>query len=107
MLEQAGYSVDRQTNLRSREILYPALKSGDVDIAPEYLGSLLLFLDPDAAASGDPAENADLLQPLVEKDGLTLLEPSDANDTNAFVVTQETADEFGLSTVSDLAKPSE
>ena len=107
VLEQAGYSVDRQTNLRSREILYPALKSGDVDVAPEYLGSLLLFLDPDAAASGDPAENADLLQPLVEKDGLTLLEPSAANDTNAFVVTQETADEFGLSTVSDLAKPSE
>ncbi len=107
VLEQAGFSVDRQTNLRSREILYPALKSGDVDVAPEYLGSLLLFLDPDAAASGDPAENADLLQPLVEKDGLTLLEPSAANDTNAFVVTQETADEFGLSTVSDLAKPSE
>ena len=107
VLEQAGYSVDRQTNLRSREILYPALKSGDVDLAPEYLGSLLLFLDPEAAASGDPAENADLLQPLVEKDGLTLLEPSEANDTNAFVVTQETADEFGLSAVSDLAKPSE
>jgi osmoprotectant transport system substrate-binding protein len=107
VLEQAGYSVDRQTNLRSREILYPALKSGDVDVAPEYLGSLLLFLDPEAAASSDSAENADLLQPLVEKDGLTLLEPSEANDTNAFVVTQETADEFGLSAVSDLAKPSE
>ena len=47
VLEQAGFSVDRQTNLRSREILYPALKSGDVDVAPEYLGSLLLFLDPE------------------------------------------------------------
>ena len=107
VLEQAGYGVDRQTNLRSREILYPALKSGDVDVAPEYLGSLLLFLDPEAAASSDSGENADLLQPLVEKDGLTLLEPSEANNTNTFVVTQETADEFGLSAVSDLAKPAE
>ena len=107
VLEQAGYTVDRQTNLRSREILYPALKSGEIQVAPEYLGSLLLFLDPEAAASGEPAENVDLLQPLVEEDGLTLLEPSAANDTNAFVVTQETADEFGLSAVSDLAKPTE
>lgn len=103
-LEDAGYSVDRQTDLGSREILYPALKAGEVDVAPEYLGSLLLFLDPKAAASSDPANNADLLQPLLEKDGLSLLEPSEANDTNAFVVTSETAEEFGLETVSDLAE---
>jgi glycine betaine/choline ABC-type transport system substrate-binding protein len=103
VLEQAGYTVKRQTDLRSREILYPALKSGEVDIAPEYLGTLLLFLDEDAAASGDPAKNAELLEPLLKKDGLTLLEYSDANDTNAFVVTQETAERYDLEQLSDLA----
>jgi glycine betaine/choline ABC-type transport system substrate-binding protein len=107
LLEEAGYDVDTQTDLRTREILYPAMKSGDIDIAPEYLGSLLLFLDPQAAAGGDPAGNVELLTPLVEKDKLALLAPSEANDTNAFVVTQETADEFGLSTVSDLGEPAE
>ena len=105
VLEDAGYSVDRKLDLESREIVYPALKAGEVDIAPEYLGSLLLFLDPEAAAGPDPAENVALLEPLLKKDGVALLEPSEANDTNAFVVTQETADEFGLATVSDLAKP--
>lgn len=104
VLEDAGYSVDRQTDLGSREILYPALKEGEVDLAPEYLGSLLLYLDPQAQGSGDPSEELSELEPLVSKDGLELLEPSEANDTNAFVVTQETADEYGLSTVSDLAK---
>jgi glycine betaine/choline ABC-type transport system substrate-binding protein len=104
VLEDAGYSVDRQTELGSREILYPALKNGEVDLAPEYLGSLLLYLDPKAAASGDPQENLSLLEPLLKKDGIAILEPSEANDTNAFVVTQETADEFGLETVGDLAK---
>jgi glycine betaine/choline ABC-type transport system substrate-binding protein len=103
VLEDAGYSVDRQTDLESREIVYPALKSGEIDIAPEYLGSLLLYLDPEAEASGDSQGNADLLAPLLEKDGIELLESSEANDTNAFVVTQETADEFGLETMSDLA----
>ena len=104
LLEEAGYSVDTQTDLRSREILYPAVKSGEIDIAPEYLGSLLLFLDPEAEATGDSTNNIDLLTPLLEKDGVALLEPSDANDTNAFAVTQETADEFGLTTMSDLAE---
>ena len=107
VLEQAGCSVDRKIDLGSREILYPALESGEIDVAPEYLGSLLLFLDPDAQATGDPQNNADLLQPLLEEDGLTLLQYSEANDTNAFVVTQETADEYDLSTVSDLAEPAD
>jgi glycine betaine/choline ABC-type transport system substrate-binding protein len=103
VLEQAGYSVKRQLDLGSREILEPALESGEIHVAPEYLGSLLLFLDPDAAASGDPQENHDLLVPLLDAKGIGILEYSEANDTNAFVVTQETADEYGLQSVSDLA----
>jgi glycine betaine/choline ABC-type transport system substrate-binding protein len=104
VLEQAGYTVGRQLDLGSREILQPALESGEVDLAPEYLGSLLLFLDPEAQATGDPDQNRRLLEPLLQDRGLSLLESSEANDTNAFVVTQETADQYGLSTVSDLAK---
>jgi glycine betaine/choline ABC-type transport system substrate-binding protein len=103
VLEEAGYSVKRQLDLGSREIIQPAIKKGEIDIAPEYLGSLLLFLDPEAEATGDPQNNIDLLVPLLEQNNAVLLEPSEANDTNAFVVTQETADEFGLTTMSDLA----
>lgn len=102
VLEDAGFQVDRQTDLGSREILYPSVRSGEIDIAPEYLGSLLLFLDPDAAASGDAAALAGELEPLLEKDAVALLEPSEANDQNAFVVTQETSEELDLETVSDL-----
>lgn len=107
VLEEAGYNVKRQTDLGSREILYPAVKKGEVDVAPEYLGSLLLFLDPEAAASGDPEENVTALEPLLKKDGLRLLQYSEANDQNAFVVTRDTADQYGLESVSDLAEPAE
>jgi len=106
-LEDAGYSVDRQLTLESREILQPALESGEIDIAPEYLGSLLLFLDPEAAASGDPDANGLLLEELLSGAGQTLLDSAAANDTNAFVVTAETADQYGLASVSDLANPVE
>ena len=104
-LEDAGYTVDRQLTLDSREILQPAIENGEVDIAPEYLASLLLFLDPNAEATGDPENNRSLLEPLLEDKGETLLESSAANDTNSLVVTQEIADQYGLSTTSDLAKP--
>ena len=103
VLENAGYTVERQTGLESREVLQPAIEAGDIDIAPEYLSSLLLFLDPDAAASGDSEAVRGELEPLLEERGQSLLESSEANDTNAFVVTPETADEHGLATMSDLA----
>jgi osmoprotectant transport system substrate-binding protein len=104
-LEDAGYTVNRQLALDSREVLQPAIQSGEIDIAPEYISTLLLFLDPEATASGDPDAVRSQLEPLLEAEGQTLLESSTANDTNSFVVTQETADQYGLASVSDLAKP--
>ena len=106
VLEAAGYTVERQLDLASREISDKALQQGDIDIKPEYIGSELVFLDPNAQTSGDPAAEAALLAPLLqEKDGAVLLDFSAANDTNSFVVTAATADQYGLVTVSDLAKP--
>lgn len=103
VLENAGYTVERQLDIGQREISQPALVEGEIDVKPEYLGSLLLFLDPEAEASGDSAQNVALLEPLLAEQDVTLLEPSEANDTNAFVVSQETSDQHGLSAVSDLA----
>lgn len=102
VLEDAGYTVDRRFNFQRREDLYPDLSSGDVDLSPEYLASLLTFLEPEATASSDAEENVSTLAPLLEEDGLELLTPAAANDTNAFVVTAETAADYNLETVSDL-----
>ena len=103
VLEGEGYEVERQLDIDSREVRLPAMENGEVDVAPEYLASLLSVLDPEATASTDPAEVTDQLQPLLEERNLEILPYSEAVDTNAFVVTQETADEFSLSTMSDLA----
>ena len=55
-------------------------------------------------ASGDPTAEVAALKPLLAEHGITLLDTSQANDTNVFVVTKATADKYGLSKVSDLAK---
>lgn len=103
VLENAGYEVSTQLDIQSREVSDPALTSGKIDIKPEYLASELLFLDPNAKASADPQNNVDLLKPLLADKGIDLLTPSAAQDQNAFVTTQDLAQEHNLSTVSDLA----
>lgn len=101
VLENAGYEVSREFGT-TRETRIPAMESGEIDLAPEYLATLLLFLDPNAEASSDAEAVSGDLTPLLEEKGLTTLEPAAAIDTNAFVVTEATAEEHGLESVSDL-----
>lgn len=103
VLEDAGYDVTSQLDLDSREVRLPAMESGEIDVAPEYIASLLSVIDPDSGGATTPEEGAESLAPLLEDMGLELLEPSNAVDVNAFVVTPETADKYGLSAMSDLA----
>jgi osmoprotectant transport system substrate-binding protein len=103
VLERAGYSIEREFDLRSREISQNALESGQIDLKPEYLSSLLLFLDPNAQASGDPGRVARQDSQRLRPRGVTVLAPSPAQDTNEFVANAGTAQRFGLTTVSSLA----
>ena len=102
VLEHAGYQVERQLDLRSRETSQSALEAGQIDVKPEYLSSLLLFLDPDAEASPEAVDMARLNARLLRPRGITLLAPSPAEDTNQFVVNAETAERFDLTTMSSL-----
>jgi len=103
VLERAGYTVERQFNLRSREISQNALESGQIDLKPEYLSSLLLFLDPNAKASSNTAAVASQDSRLLQPRGITVLTPSPGQDTNEFVANAQTAQRFDLTTMSSLA----
>ncbi len=103
VLERAGYQVERQFALRSRETSQSALESGQIDLKPEYLSSLLLFLDPNTQPSGDPAGVASQDRRLLQGRGIRVLTPSPAQDTNEFVANATTARQFGLTTMSSLA----
>ena len=104
VLERAGYTIQRQLDLRSREISQNALESGQIDLKPEYLSSLLLFLDPNAQASSNLAQVARQSSQVLQPRGITLLTPSPAQDTNEFVANRKTAQQFNLTTMSSLAR---
>ncbi|MGI9647888.1 MAG: ABC transporter substrate-binding protein [Acidimicrobiia bacterium] len=100
-LENAGYPVETKFQLGTREVVNPALKSGEIDLMAEYTGTLLTFEGGTSSTDSDQTHSdlVDVLEPL----GLTALDYAPAQDKNGFVVTAETASEFGLAKVSDLA----
>ena len=104
VLEAAGCEVDVQSNLGAREVVFPALEAGEIDLVAEYVGTLLEFLNEGAGeATSDAEASLELLQGYLDETDMTALEPSEAQDRNALAVTQATADEHSLTTVSDLA----
>lgn len=103
VLEEAGFPIERRYQLGSREVVLPALQNGDIDAYPEYVGTALEFLSGGAGeATSDTQATTEKLRERFAQDGIVVLEPSEAQDRNTLVVTQETADELGLATVSDL-----
>jgi len=108
-LEAAGIEAEIK-QLSNREVILPALEAGQVQITPEYLGSFTEFLnkrengtDAPQIATGDTAATYAQALPLAEAVNVALLEPSPAQDQNAFAVPAQFAREHNLTTISDLA----
>ena len=105
VLEANGYTVNRDgIGLGARKVTAPALESGQIDLKPEYIGSGLAFYDP-TKPTGDPAANQSALQAILtgKGGGITVLAYTPAQDQNAFVVRQDTADQLKLTKMSDVA----
>jgi osmoprotectant transport system substrate-binding protein len=100
-LEAKGITVKRQFNIGTRETYLAAITGGEVDVLPEYTGSLLNFYDKNAKVS-----QADEVYAALQKavpSGLTVLAKSAAEDKNSLVVTKETAAAWSLKAIPDLA----
>jgi osmoprotectant transport system substrate-binding protein len=101
VLKKAGVKVDTRLNLGAREVVFPALEKGDIDLLPEYNGAVLSFLDPKATQTTSQEVNT-ALTPLLDAKGLVALEQSPAEDKDGWAVTKETAAKYGLAKISDL-----
>jgi osmoprotectant transport system substrate-binding protein len=102
VLTAAGIRTKVRPNLGSREIVVPALEGGDIDLLPEYQGSLLLYLDAKATDTEAGAMQNTLTTVLPS--GLEVLPYAAAEDRDSFAVTRETADKYGLTSLADLRK---
>jgi osmoprotectant transport system substrate-binding protein len=102
-LEGAGFTVERQLELGARDVTQPGLIDGQIDLMPEYVGGYLAV-----TYGGEPTSDLDAtleeLRTAMEADGLVALDPTPGTDADGFAVRQETADEFSLVTLSDVAE---
>ena len=108
LLEDAGYTVEQKL-VKSRDQYLGELTKGNVDIAPEYTGGIVDLLntlengaDAKPITTPDAQESITAAQPLLEKNNITLLNPSEATDTNAFFVTKKYSEANGVTKLSDL-----
>ncbi len=110
LLEDKGYSVTMKL-VGSRDVyMAKGQFPGSVDVVPEYLGGIADKLNSMQNGSSakplttpDTQQTLDAVRPLTDKAGITLLQPAEATDQNAFFVTKDFADRNHLQTLSDLA----
>lgn len=102
-LQSKGYPVAKKLQVGSREIVEPALRTGDIDLVPEYLATLLEFENKGAGEA--TADVQATLTKLRERLPATVvaLEPAPGQNRNEIVVVKATADEHSLTKISDLA----
>lgn len=121
LLEDNGYSVERQLNLGGTLVVHEALVNGDIDACVEYTGTGLLAVlgmelpeqdasaTPAASASPEAGSMADRVYTIVseeysERFDLEWLEPWGFNNTYAIAMRADQAEELGISTISDLVE---
>jgi osmoprotectant transport system substrate-binding protein len=102
-LKGNGYTVNYKINLGNREIVEPALESGQIDMYPGYAATELEFINKGKGeATPDATQTVAKLNTYLEAKSLKALTPSQAVDQNAFAVLK--SGKYGsMKTLSELA----
>ncbi|MEX0943468.1 MAG: glycine betaine ABC transporter substrate-binding protein [Pseudomonadales bacterium] len=98
LLEIEGYTVRRRYGMGGTLITFGALTSGEIDVYPEYTGTLghvILKID-------DPAPSLEKLNGLLEPDAAEVLPPFGFDNTYAMAMKESRAEALDIHTVSDL-----
>ena len=104
LLEARGFAVERRPGLGATEIAFRALQSGAVDVYPEYTGTGLLAI-LNQQPTGDARDVfTRVAREFEQRWGVHWLPPLGFENTYAIAVRRETAQRFGLRTLSDLAR---
>jgi osmoprotectant transport system permease protein len=104
--DKTDLEVDRKLNLGGTQVAFSALNNGNIDLYVDYTGTGLVDI-----LKQSPDSDPDRVYQTVQKEfnkkyGIELLKPLGFNNTYALAVRQDTAKQYNLNTISDLAKVS-
>ncbi|MFE4709296.1 glycine betaine ABC transporter substrate-binding protein [Paenibacillus sp. NPDC056722] len=99
-------SIDVETVKLDNNILWEAIKKGDVDAYVEYTGTALMNIlkqEPER----DPEKVYNKVKTMLnEQENLTMLDPLGFDSTYAFAIRKEVADKYGITNLTQLAEHS-
>ncbi len=104
-LEANGIKTEKKLNLGGTLIAHKALEEKQIDLYPEYTGTILLAVLKQESMTDAKAVYDKVKTAYAEK-GLVVLNQAPVNNTYVLVVRPDTAQKYKLETVSDLAKVS-
>jgi osmoprotectant transport system permease protein len=104
LLEARGITVERRLGLGATEIAFGALRSGAIDVYPEYTGTGLLAILHERPSPDPRAVFAQVAREFEARFGVRWLPPLGFQNTYAIACRRETAERLGLRTLSDLAR---
>ncbi len=91
--------VTHRRNLGGTEIVYQALRSGDIDVYPEYTGTILEVI----LQTHGPIPLREMRAELARR-GITMSDPIGFDDSYAIAVSDSIARRYGLTKISDLGR---
>jgi len=97
LLEDGGFAVERKFNLGGTKVAFEALRTGAIDVYPEYTGTLSAEIMGDASLSGEA-----IRQELDRRFDLKLSAPYGFNNTYALVMERRRAEALAIADISDL-----
>ncbi len=100
-LEHGGIATVHQAEVGSTRYLWQALLRGDIDVYPDYTGTLI-----EETLAQEALEVADLDSVLATY-GVAMSRPLGINDTYILGMKEERAEELGIRTISDLRQRSD
>ncbi|HTE45695.1 MAG TPA: glycine betaine ABC transporter substrate-binding protein [Gemmatimonadaceae bacterium] len=107
LLESQGLRVDRRPGLGATEIAFRALRSGAIDVYPEYTGTGLLAILGEPPLGDASAVYRRVSTEFRSRFGVRWLAPLGFQNSYAIAVRRGTADSLHLATLSDLARESQ
>jgi osmoprotectant transport system permease protein len=99
LIEDAGGRAVHRREIGGTRVLWGALLSGEIDVYPEYTGTLAgeIF-------AGQGVREIAAIAKALEQRGIAMTEPLGFNNTYAIGMREETAERLGIRQISDLAR---
>jgi osmoprotectant transport system substrate-binding protein len=101
-LRAKGFTVNLKSEIGSTELIYKALKAGQIDGYPEYTGVLLSAVAEQKTSPTSEQQAYEQAKAFMAKNGFTLLEKTPFYDTNVLITLPTYASEHKLSSIGDL-----